>query len=85
MDDGPEAGGVHFGLAQANDGRGDYAKAAENMVAANALQKQHFEDARQRLRPRREPRADAATPRRLHATEILPPREGGETISCICL
>jgi tetratricopeptide (TPR) repeat protein len=36
--------GLHFGLAQAYDGRGDSARAAEHMLAANALQKKHRED-----------------------------------------
>jgi tetratricopeptide (TPR) repeat protein len=35
---------LHFGLAQAHDGRGDYARAADHMAAANALQKKYAED-----------------------------------------
>ncbi|OWK34714.1 TPR repeat protein [Fimbriiglobus ruber] len=43
MTDGRRAS-LRFGLAQAYDGRGDYARAAEHMVAANALQKKHREE-----------------------------------------
>jgi tetratricopeptide (TPR) repeat protein len=42
---------LHFGLAQAYDGRGDWTRAAEHMAAANAAQKKHYEERDQGYRP----------------------------------
>jgi hypothetical protein len=42
---------LHFGLAQAFDGRGDFARAAEHMVRANALEKKHADERDQGYRP----------------------------------
>jgi cytochrome c-type biogenesis protein CcmH/NrfG len=42
---------LHFALAQARDGRGDYARAAEHMLTANALMRQHYREREQDYNP----------------------------------
>jgi tetratricopeptide (TPR) repeat protein len=43
--------GLHFGLAQVHDGRGEWARAAGHMVQANALQKAHWSERDQEYDP----------------------------------
>lgn len=42
---------LHFALAQATDGRGEWEEAARHMATANGLQKNHFEDRGRGYRP----------------------------------